>query len=95
MTIDAEIKCINKIDRDNPHERILYVGGKNGDGSRWKLSQEEAITGIETGKYTFWVHVGGKRVNVVVSVSRFGHKYIKTVPDGEDQNNLLSLPECP
>ena len=27
--------------------------------------------------------------------SRFGHKYLKTMADGEHPNNLLSLPECP
>jgi hypothetical protein len=31
---------------------------------------------------------------VVVSVSRLGHKYIKTEADGEQPDNLLSLPEC-
>jgi len=28
-------------------------------------------------------------------MSRFGNKYLKTVADGEQPNNLLSLPECP
>jgi hypothetical protein len=37
MTI--EIKCINKSDRYDPHERILRVGGINPDGARWSLSQ--------------------------------------------------------
>ncbi len=32
--------------------------------------------------------------NVVVAVSRFDHKYIKTEADGEQPDNLLSLPEC-
>ena len=31
----------------------------------------------------------------VVAVSRFGNKYIKTEADGDQPNNLLSLPECP
>jgi hypothetical protein len=32
---------------------------------------------------------------VKVEVSRYGHKYLKTEADGEGENNLLSLPECP
>jgi hypothetical protein len=32
---------------------------------------------------------------VVVAVSRYGNKYIKTTADGEQPDNLLSLPECP
>jgi hypothetical protein len=34
-------------------------------------------------------------VRVIVAVSRYGNKYPKTEIDGDDPNNLLSLPECP
>nr|WP_269474859.1 DUF3892 domain-containing protein [Serratia ureilytica] len=32
---------------------------------------------------------------VIVSNSAAGNKYLKTQNDGEQPNNLLSLPECP
>ena len=32
---------------------------------------------------------------VIVAISQHGNKYIKTKPDGDQPNNLLSLPECP
>lgn len=89
-----EIKCINKTDRYNPHERIRAIGGQNADGTLWKLTQEQAIQGIESGKWSFYVKVQGQIVNVIVATSRFGHKYIKTEADGEQPNNLLSLYEC-
>jgi hypothetical protein len=94
MAIRAEIKCINKTDRYNPHERIKSVGGVNPDGKRWKLSQPEAVAGIDNGTYSFWTQGGGKTVDVIVAVHN-GNRYLKTKNDGSQPDNLLSLPECP
>ena len=96
MAQAVQIKCINKTDRYNPHERIRAVGGTNADGTRWKLAQEEAITAIEQARYSFYVERPvGDRVWVVVARSPYGSKYLKTEADGDQPNNLLSLPECP
>ena len=92
-TQTAQIKCINKSDRMNSHERITHVGGFV--TSQWKVTQQEAVNLIERGEWRFYTSVNGKSVWVIVAVSRFGHKYLKTENDGEQPNNLLSLPECP
>jgi hypothetical protein len=95
MAILFEITCINKSDRFDPHERILSIGGLNKDSTRWKMPQQKAVEGIEKGKYSFYVTRNGKTVGVIIATSRYGHQYLKTEADGEQPNNLLSLPECP
>ena len=95
MAIRIEIRCINKSNRTNHYERILSIGGVNPDGKRWKMSEADAIVGIKNGTYTFNVNRGGSSVNVIIAKSQYGHEYLKTVADGEQPNNLLSLPECP
>ena len=87
---NVRIACINKSDRDNPWERITHVGGTNA-GTRWKISQEQAIEGIEGRN----VAILGCRpdndpVWVIVAISQHGNKYIKTEPDG-DQPNTYSV----
>ena len=94
MASRHEISCINKTDRFNPHERIRSIGGRNGDGSAWKLNQTDAIVGIETGKWAFYVSQQGRTVDVIVAMSAYGHKYLKTVADAQEPDNLLSLREC-
>ena len=90
-----QILCINKSDRMDPHERITHIGGFNDQGQRWRITQQQAIEGIESGKWQFHVRVGGRDVPVIVAVSQYGNKYIKTEADRFQPSNLLSLPECP
>ncbi|MCB5175226.1 DUF3892 domain-containing protein [Microvirga lenta] len=93
MTNRLQIRCINKDDRKSAHERITHVGGY-GPGP-WKYSVPDVIRFIENGQASFYVsRPQGDTVNVIVAVSRLGNKYIKTTADGDEPNNLLSLPEC-
>jgi len=95
MADTHQIKCINKTNRSSAHDRISHIGGVAGDGTRWKLTLDDAIEGIENDKWKFYVSVNGDSVWVIVSTSAAGNKYLKTQNDGDQPNNLLNLPECP
>lgn len=94
MSSRHEVLCVRNSDRPNPHERITQIGGRNPDGKAWTISQQAAIEGIESGNWSFFVRKAGHTANVIIAVSRWHHKYIKTEADGEQPDNLLSLPEC-
>jgi Protein of unknown function (DUF3892) len=94
MASRARIRCINKTDRQNPHERISHVGGINSDGSRWRQTEDQTIREIDEGSWSFYTHEGGKTAEVIVAEHQ-GRKYLKTENDGLRPDNLLSLPECP
>ena len=66
MAQDVQITCIVKSDRFNPHERISFIGGINPDGTRWRLSETQAIAGIKEDKWRFWTVGGGKSVWVII-----------------------------
>lgn len=93
MASKYQVLCINKNDRNSAHEKISHIGGKNADGTNWKVTQEAAIKGIESGKWEFYVSVNGKTATVIVINSIHG-KYIRTKKDSTEVDNLLSLPEC-
>jgi hypothetical protein len=95
MAARVQIQCINKTNRYDPHDAIDNFGGVNADGTRWKQTLREMVGLIEAGKFSFYVSVGGRSVDVIISTSAAGHKYLKTTADGAMPNNLLSLPECP
>ena len=49
----VQIQCV-KCDKAIPHLRVRYVGGMNPDGTRWKMSEDEAVAGMKEGKWRFW-----------------------------------------
>ncbi len=89
---DAQVTCITKPDRFSPHEHITHLGG-----ATWKWTREQVIASIEDKTNTFYVldPFTGKRSNVGV-VRRPGMApFVQTHADGDWNNNLLSLDQCP
>jgi Protein of unknown function (DUF3892) len=91
----VEIDCATKTARPLPHERIAFVGGRNPRGTRWKLSQDQAIDGIKSERWAFYLTIDGKPVAVTIARGPRGHEYLKTEADAVDPTSLLLLPDCP
>ena len=91
----VEIDCATKTGRPLPNERIAFVGGANPRGTRWKMSQQQAIDGIKAGRWQFFVKVGGTHVAVAIARGERGHEYLKAETDASDPTSLLRLPDCP
>jgi hypothetical protein len=88
--VARRITCINKHDGEDALERITHVGGEG-----WKLSEQEAIRRINTGRESFYVEEpSGDPTVVVVGIGACGTLYLRTTTDSGPPNDLLSLPEC-
>ncbi len=95
MAQRVPVGCINKTDRSSAHERIRNIGGINIDGTRWTMTQDQAIQAIKDGRYSFYVEPAPGRLVDVVIARRLGREYLKTTADGDQPDNLLALRECP
>ena len=60
-----EVICINKSDRMNPHERITHIGGRNGDGTAWKLIAAGRYCWDRERQVVVLRQPGGRTVNVI------------------------------
>jgi len=77
-----------------PHQRVAAIGGRNPDGTPWRLSQREAVAGLDRERWAFQVRPAGlDQVPVMVREGPLGHRYLtaRTRPGGSDV--LSALPE--
>ena len=87
------IRQVVKTERPSAHEQIQAICGIKADGSHWSLTQDEAIAQAEDGISLFYVErAGGRRFDVIDAMDLHAHKYLKTIADGEQSDELLNLP---
>ena len=77
----------------NPFERIKAIGGRNPDGTRWRMNVNDVISNIEKGGMRFIVSNHTSKAEVVVEKSPMGWKYLKTTKDSTVPSTLLHLPD--
>ena len=86
--------CITKPNPQSLHEHITHVG--NPDGG-WKWTREQVIASIDHGTNTFFVldPGTGRRADIGVVRPDGRAPHLRTYADGEWNDNLLALPQCP
>lgn len=95
--MSIRIHCINKDNghHEDPHEAITYLGWIDESGSKsGKSTRLEVVKFIEDGGKAYVKDDFGNIAYLIVKISRFGNKFVKTKADGVETNNLLKLLEC-
>jgi hypothetical protein len=94
--MSIRITCINKDNghHQDPHEAITHLGWVNEvSGKTGKNTRLEIVDFLEKDNEAYVKNVFGKKAYLVV-INRNNNKYVKTVADGIETNNLLNLVEC-
>jgi hypothetical protein len=91
---DCQVTCITKPNVLSKHEHITHIGNP---ANNWVWPVADVIESIEKKTNTFFVidPMSRKRSDVGV-VREYGkNPYLRTYADGDWNNNLLSLNQCP
>jgi Protein of unknown function (DUF3892) len=91
---DVQVTCITKPHPQSAHEHITHLGNP---AANWKWPREDVITSIDAGTNTFFVvdPRTGRRSEVAVVRVAGRAPYLRTHADGDWNDNLLSLNQCP
>jgi len=91
---DVQVTCIEKPHPSSPHEHITHIGNP---AAGWKWERDRVIASIDAKTNTFYVidPFNGRRAEVGVVRPAGRHPYLRTYSDGDWNDNLLSLDQCP
>ena len=93
---DCQVTCITKPNPASAHEHITHIGN-NQIATPWKWTREQVIASIDAKTNTFYVIDPKTGRRAEVGVYRVAGKlpFLRTYADGDWNDNLLSLPQCP
>ena len=90
----SRVTCISRPNSTSSYEAIVRLGGVSDDnGARWSISRQKCVDLIKEGT-KFYVEVSNHKVYLIWQKSSSGLEYVRTDPDHDKADNLLSLPEC-
>ena len=89
-----QISCVHQRQHQDPHQRVVAVGGVKPDGSRWRLTELQAVSAIKSGTTHFFITGGGRTSRVVIDHHN-AREFLKSQDDGDVPESLLGLPDFP
>jgi hypothetical protein len=91
------ITCINKANgqHENPYVAISHLNWvEDGTAKTGRITREALYDWLKLQKGEAYVQAGTARTRVIPEETARGTKYVKTVTNSTERDNLLSLPEC-
>ena len=91
------ITCINKANgrHENPYVAISHLGWVNdATGETGRSTRDEMYDFVVNKKGEAYVLVAAAQARLIGQTSLRGTKYVKTVADSTERDNLLKLQEC-
>lgn len=76
----------------NGVETITHIGGKNPLGEVWNIKVEQALIGLKSGNWEFFINANRKTYSVQIAETEFG---IEVYSVGTDRNLILELSDYP
>ena len=89
--------CINKEGgyHSDPHEAISNFGWMNESSEeKGNATLKEMVDFLDKGNKAYVRDARNDVAYLEVKTSWAGHKYVRTIPDGIHNDNLLALGEC-
>ncbi|MEB2778605.1 DUF3892 domain-containing protein [Algoriphagus sp. D3-2-R+10] len=87
------ILCSKKNKKETFNRDITHIGGVNGTGEKWTISVHDAIAGIHSGLYEFYIVEHLKELDVRITGDI--EKSLTATGQGYLHNLLDDLPDCP
>lgn len=85
---------VKKISQGPMKGDITHIGGINEAGENWNISVNEAIEGINSGNWEFYIVEKLEEVQVSSCTVNDSETFLSTIGQGYLHNLLEELPEC-
>ncbi len=80
------------LDKDGK-EKVTHIGGILNNGIEWVISHDEAVEGIRSGRFEYYMQLGeAVPEKLVIGKSVYGDTFIKSELDRYEPLRLLKLP---